>query len=346
MRIDHTSVRKILVIRLRSIGDILLTNPTLHALREGYPNASIDMLVDDIFVDVLYGNPNIDRVIPHTRQVEGPKWKSDLAFARTIRREKYDMVVDLQGGPRGASLTLFSGARYKVGHPFRFRNRIAYNVYGEHPRSDDHSWLVQFKTIVKLGFAPPEHPDYFVDVEPVVKASLREKLEKKGLLFDRPIVLLHPGARIDEKRWPAANMGRLASWLVDEKGWAVILAGGPADKTEIDLIRRTSGYALPAMTDLTVAELMALIGGVDLIICNDSGPMHIAGVFDTPTVALFGPSDPTLWSPVGHHHAILTPAPMDCMPCDQKGCDLTGDHCMTRIDIESVKSAVSRFSLS
>ncbi|MBF0169925.1 MAG: glycosyltransferase family 9 protein [Nitrospinae bacterium] len=345
MRVDSTAVRKILVIRLRSIGDILLTNPVLEALREGYPHATIDMLVDDLFVDVLYGNPNVDRVFPHTRRVEGPKWKSDLAFIRAVRRQKYDMVVDLQGGPRGAWLTFFSGARYRVGHPFRLRNRLAYNLYGEHPRPDDHSWLVQFKTIVNLGFPPPAKPRFHVDIDPAVKASVREKLERKGLLFDRPLVLLHPGARIDEKRWPAPKMGELARWLVDEKGAAVILAGGPADRGEVDAIRKASGYALPTFADLTVAELMALIGGVDLLVCNDSGPMHIAGAFDTPTVALFGPSDPALWSPVGDHHAILTPAPMDCMPCDQKGCPRSGDHCMTRIDIDAVKETVERFGL-
>jgi heptosyltransferase-3 len=342
MNVDPAAIRRILVIRYRSIGDILLANPVLAALREAYPEATLDLLLDDVFVDVAAHNPSVDRVISHPRKVEGKRWKHDLACIRTIRAEKYDMVVDLQGGPRGAWLTMLSGAKVRVGHPFRLRNRLAYNVYGTHPAPDDHSWRVQFRMIENLGVVPPNEPTFFLHIDPAATMAIHDRLSRAGITMDRPLVLIHPGARIDVKRWPAEMMGALARWLVDERKAAVILAGAAADKEEIARIRRASGYALPASTDLTLPELAALIGGVDLMICNDSGPMHMAGVLGTPTVAFFGPSDPTIWHPVGTHNVLLTCSPMACMPCDQKGCPHEGNHCMTRIPLSQAQQAVDR----
>ena len=161
-------------------------------------------------------------------------------------------------------------------------------------------------------------------------------------MFDRPIVVLHPGGRVPLKQWPSAKMGQLAKWLADDMGVAVVLAGSEKDTEEIRIIRRASGYALPWFTDLSLGELSALLTLARLLVCNDSGPMHMAGVLDVPTVAMFGPSDPLLWAPVGSRKRIVTCAPMECMPCDQKNCPRHGDHCMMRIEVNEVKSAVKR----
>jgi ADP-heptose:LPS heptosyltransferase len=140
-------------------------------------------------------------------------------------------------------------------------------------------------------------------------------------------------------------MGELARWLVDEKKVAVFLAGSPADGPEIRKIRNASGYALPFFTELKLGELVALINRSALVVCNDSGPMHIAGVLNIPTIALFGPSDPHIWAPVGERNITLACAPMECMPCDQKHCPYEGNHCMTRISVDEVKRAVGRIGV-
>ncbi len=344
MKIDSGSVDKILVIRLRSIGDIILANPTLNALREKFPRATIDFLVDDIFEDVLRGNPNIDNVISNLKNFDGMKIGRDFALIRSIRERGYDMVVDLQGGPRGALLTLLSGARIRVGHPFRLRNRLAYNVYGAHPEITDHSWKVQFLTITGLGIDVPGNPVFFLDVSDKKKEPVKKRLEKAGFSFDRPLFLLHPGARIKEKKLPPEKMGIIARFLVDEKNCAVILAGNESDSKDIERIRKASGYALPYFTDLDLGELIALVDLADCLICNDSGPMHIAGALDIPTVAMFGPSDPQLWAPIGGRKITLTPTPMECMPCDQKNCPYLNDFCMTRLSVNEVKRAINRLS--
>ena len=340
---DLDFVRKILVLRYRSIGDILLANPALAGLRHRFGQAEIGIVVDDVFEEILHGNPNVDTVITHTRNPKGAKWKEDLNTIRKVRAGRFDMVVDLQSGPRGAWTALFSGAGLRVGHAYQIRNRICYNIIGEKPAPEDHTWKVQFKTIRPLGVEWPEKPEFHLSFPEESSVSVRARLDKAGLMFDRPLALLHPGARIQEKRWPASKMGRLAKWLVDEKNFAVVLAGSAVDESEIKTIRRASGYALPYFTNLSLGELAALIKMSALIVCNDSGPMHMAGVLDTPVVALFGPSDPILWEPVGERKIILTCSPpMECMPCYQKGCPYKGDHCMTRIEVDEVKRAIGR----
>ncbi len=342
MKFDLDSIKKILVIRYRSIGDILLSNPTLAALRHRFPGASIHFLVDDIFVEILANNPNMDKIVINPRRSKGMGLKHEITRIRELRKGKYDIVVDLQTGPRGAFTTALTGAPIRAGHPFRLRNRLCYNLHAESPDPLDHSWRVQFLTIRPLGIEWPETPEFFLDIPEDKSESMKRRLEDAGLMFDRPTVTLHPGARVDTKRWPSARMGILARWLVDEMGAAVILAGSEADVQEIHSIRKASGYALPYFTDLSLGELGALLVRSSLLVCNDSGPMHMAGALGVPLVALFGPSDPSIWAPVGADKIIITPDPMECMPCDQKGCPHKGDHCMTRIDIKEVKDAVKR----
>ena len=115
---------------------------------------------------------------------------------------------------------------------------------------------------------------------------------------------------------------------------------------EIERIRKSSGYALPFLDEFSLSELTALIDLADLVICNDSGPMHIAGVLNRPTVAIFGPTDPNVWAPVGSDKVVLTPAPMECMPCDtEQECPHRSDYCVSRIELGEVQRAVNRIGV-
>jgi lipopolysaccharide heptosyltransferase II len=345
MKINFASIRKILVLRYRSIGDILLANPALKGLRDKFHNAKIHVLIDDVFEDILAGNKNVDRLILNPRKPAGARWIGDIEMVKKLRAEKYDIAVDLHSGPRSAMFALLSGAGLRAGHAFRLRNKLSYNVPVAHATADEHTWKVQFRVVAALGAKWPARPEFFLHVGDEAALSLKDKLARAGFTFDRPFVVLHPGARVMVKRWPAERMGELARWLVDEKKVAVFLAGSPADGPEIRKIRNASGYALPFFTELRLGELVALINQSALVVCNDSGPMHIAGVLNIPTVALFGPSDPQVWAPVGDRNITLACAPMECMPCDQKHCPYEGNHCMTRISVDEVKREVERIGV-
>ena len=342
MKSKLTTIEKILVIRFRSIGDIILSNPVLKGLRGSFPGSKIHYLVDDVFEDILFNNPHIDKVITHPRSAEKQSIGKQMKSIKLLRQERYDAVVDLQAGPRGALTSLLTGAPIRAGHRFKMRNTICYNKYAKTPEPDCHTWKVQFAIARAIDVPWPKKPEFFLDTKDKNKNSVKLRFKQIGLMLDRPLAVLHPGARIYEKRWPGSKLGLLARWLVDNRGFAVILAGNHNDKDEIEAIRKASGYALPYFTDISLGELVGIINSVDLLVCNDSGPMHIAGALNIPTVAMFGPSDPALWSPIGSRKSLVTPPPMECMPCDQKRCERTGNHCMTHIGIDDVKKAVDQ----
>lgn len=344
MKVDRLSVKKILVLRYRSIGDIILSFPTTKALKETFPKARIDMLIDDCFADICYAHPYIDCVLLHKRKRgKMGRWeyfKYELKFINKIRKQKYDMVVDLHCGPRSALLTRFSMARYRVGSLLRKRHKYFYNLYSEPGSNKTHSVDVMLKTISPLRPKRVGKKSLFLRYRDEDGLYVKNFLEKYDVNGKNKVVMIHPGARLDFKRLPAQKMGEVVNWMTSELGVKVIYAGKDSDLPAIAAIVAHSGKPALMATNLTLGQHAALIKACDLFIGNDSGPMHMAAALDVPIVAFFGPSEPAVWSPWGARGKIVRCTPMPCMPCDQKGCPYVGDHCMTRISVKDIKSAI------
>lgn len=345
MDIQKSLVKKILVLRYRSIGDIILSSPALEALRLTFPSSRIDMVIDDVFEDICHGHPNIDYLILHKRDTSGMSWFQKMVmgfkFFAKIRKQKYDMVIDLHGGPRSAPLAWLSGARYRVGYPLRLRSRLFYNIYivGGDPAS--HTSDVLLNAVKTVGCVMPEEKKLFLGYRPEDKEFVTGFLRKFGVSEKDRLVMMHPGARVDVKRLPAEKMGQLARWMADELGVKVVYTGNNADIAEIAGIVSYSGKRGLIATNLKLGHLSALIASCDLFIGNDSGPMHMAAALGVPVVAFFGPSDPAIWGPVADQAKVIRNAPlMECQPCDQKSCPHAGAHCMTKIKLAEAKRAI------
>jgi predicted lipopolysaccharide heptosyltransferase III len=346
MHINRRSVKKILVLRYRSIGDIILTGPALDALSLTFPEARIDMVVDDAFADLCRGNPNINYLILHKRDRGSmSKWeyfKMNVGFIWKIRKQKYDLIVDLHSGPRSAMLTMLSGAQYRLGYHFRFRNKLAYNIPAPLGGKGVHTIDVLLQTLLPLNVKMPEEKQLFLQCQETDTTFVEDFLSKYGISRENDfIVVMHPGARIEEKRLPAEKMGAIARWLIDELGVKVVYAGNNDDIEQISEIVKFSGRRGLIATNLSLGKLAALIGAASLFVGNDSGPTHMASALGIPIVAFFGPSDPAVWGPAGENVRVLRNIPMmECQPCDQKKCHLSGNHCMTKIKINDIKRAV------
>jgi predicted lipopolysaccharide heptosyltransferase III len=345
MHINRHSIKKILVLRYRSIGDIILTGPALEALARTYPEARIDMVVDDVFADLLHGNPYINYVLLHQRGRRGltkfQYFMMNLRFIRKIRKQRYDLVVDLHSGPRSSMLTMLSGARYRLGYRFRFRNKLAYNIPAAIGAPGLHTTDVLLQTLMPLDISMPEQKNLFLNFKEDDAAYIKNFLAKYGVTENDFVAVIHPGARIEEKRLPAEKMGAVARWMIDELGFKVVYAGNNADVPAITEIVRFSGRRGLIATNLSLGRLAALIGSSGLFLGNDSGPMHIASALGVPLVAFFGPSDPEVWAPLGDKSRVVRNSPrMECQPCDQKDCKVSGTHCMTKIRVNDIKRAV------
>lgn len=345
MDIQKNRIKKILVLRYRSIGDIILSSPALEALRLTFPSARIDMVIDDVFEDICHGHPNIDYLILHKRDTSGmtrfQKMMLGLKFIAKIRKQKYDLVIDLHGGPRSAPLAWLSGARYRVGYRLRLRSKLFYNIPILHGTVEAHTVDVMLNAIRAIDGVMPEEKKLYLGHRPEDKEFVTGFLRKFGVSEKDRLVMVHPGARVDIKRLPAEKMGQLARWMADDLGVKVVYAGNNADIAEIAGIVSYSGKRGLIATNLKLGHLAALIASCDLFIGNDSGPMHMAAALGVPVVSFFGPSDPAIWGPVAAQAKVIRNAPlMECQPCDQKNCPHIGAHCMTKIKLAEAKRAI------
>jgi heptosyltransferase-3 len=339
MQIDKKSIRKILVLRYRSIGDILLSFPALESLRLAFPQAQIDMVIDDKFRDICYAHPHINRLILYRRG--GNSLWDEMKFIWKIRRGQYDAVVDLHCGPRSAVLTRLSGARYRIGSWATKRSKMAYNVppvpwKGEGP---PHSVEAMLNIIEPLKLSILHRKSLFLAYSEEDKNYIRNFLADFDV--NRKPIMVHPGGRVDVKKLPVEKMGQIVRWLSEEFGARVILAGADCDLPDISAIASASRRKCLIATNLKLGRLAALIDSCGLFIGNDSGPMHMAAALGVPAVAFFGPSDPRKWGPWQAKGTTVLPPKMACMPCgDDEKCGYAPTHCMTRIEMSEIKSAI------
>lgn len=333
-------VRKILVIKLRYIGDALLVTPLLDHLKDAFPEASVSMLVNLGTQPVLYENPSLNEVLALDRT--SLRSKEHLRFLCNIRSKQFDLVIDLTDADRSAFISYISGAPMRIGYHGKslLRNHLLYNILinadeGALHKIDHHLAIAE-----AIGY-PIKNRELrlFLTTEEMTKT--RKKLEEKGLATDHPFVVFHPGARRRYKSWPAEYFSALGNKILKELNMQLVLAGGPSDLKEVEMIQK--GINLPSYNfagAFDLRELACLLKMAALCVVNDSSPMHIAAALGTPTVAFFGLTDWRNWYPRGEAHAVFS---QDC-PCRPYGhsreCDQGENHCMRKIPVDDVFAAV------
>ncbi|MBI4683849.1 MAG: putative lipopolysaccharide heptosyltransferase III [Nitrospirae bacterium] len=343
---NFKNVKKILVIKFRHIGDVLLTVPVFRALRENFPQAYIAALVNSGTQEVLTGNPLIDDVIVFNRGIKKlnliKKYLNEFSFLRTIRQKGFDMAVDLTSGDRAAIAAFISGAQYRLTYDLGENGFIGKKYLYTHFVQKDGSqhMVLQNLDVVKQFGISTENLDVKIfipeDDRRFVKNILSENYIKKT---DR-IVHIHPTSRWLFKCWEDKNMAGVISWLLNI-GIKVIVTSSP-DKKEmakakkiISLVRDcpdstarppqadkpvNQGQSLIDLSGKTTIKQLAAISEIsDVFFGVDSAPMHIAAAVGTPVIALFGPTGDA-WKPWGKNHVVLSKE-MDCKPCRPGVCD-------------------------
>lgn len=332
--VEPEGVRSILIMLFRQIGDLLLATPTIRAFKEAFPAASLSVAVFKESAPILEGNPFIDRII-----VVDPKWKAlpamerfrrERAVLKEIRSAKVDLSVNLTTGDRGLFLSLYSGARDRVGLlPTQRRARLMRMIYNHPYRTPNpHTHMVErhLESIRSLGYEPlRKRPEVFFSKEEedrVVSLLIEQGWSERRREEGRPLVQIHPVSRWIFKCWQDEDVAAVIDYLIGERGADVVLSGGPSpvERQKCDRILslvRHRPISLVGKTNLR--ELAALSHRADLFFGVDSAPMHIAAAMETPVIALFGPSVAELWRPWGEGHTTLT-KDFSCVPCSQDGC--------------------------
>jgi lipopolysaccharide heptosyltransferase II len=345
------AVREVLVLRLDRIGDVLMSLPALHDLRAALPDAHIRLAVgrwseaiarsapvDEV---CLWSAPWVGRAHEGADRVRGL-----VARARALRARRPDLALDLQGDVRASALMALTGARRRVGYANTGGAWLLTDVV---PLDETVSWVEQNRRAVAqaVGRAPGvARPD------PLTQADR----EFGGYLFDnlrladrRPVVGLHPGGGRPVKQWDVARWADVAARLQREFGATVLITGSEADRPLAEAVTRgLPARAFDLTGKLTARETMAVIARLDLFLSPDTGPMHMAAAVGTPSVSVFGPSDPVRYfsAPPGPRHVVVR-RELWCSPCNlirRPPAECTGHHgpeCLRLVTVDDVYAAAA-----
>lgn len=312
-------VPRILIIRLSAIGDVVRVLPALHCLREAYPNAQIDWVVEKKSKEILTGHPGIDQVLVVERSDD---FKSTLkaywSICKTIRSNRYDIVMDFHGILKSGLITAFSGAPDRYGFA--------------KPRSQEASYLF---TNRKVRLEPETRNRMYENLalcEPLAKGlksldvlihipddalDMGDEFMEENFHGNKKIVALHPPVDRPEKQWPIEHFAALTDLLLSDGRFDVLLTWGPG---QLDMVRQIASMTNrnPVIAPETdgLKQYMALIQHSDLYFGGDTGPMHIASALDVPVIGVFGGTKPEQHATLRQPYRILC-AEYDLSESDQ-----------------------------
>lgn len=337
--IDWAGVRRVLVVRLRSIGDTVLSTPSLIALKRFLPDAEIDILLEDWVAPLLDGSEQVDNVI-----TVGKDAMSRMRTAWDLRQRHYDVAINLHGGTTATFFATASGARHRVGYA-EYQYSFLYNHllssasdFWHKPQT--HSVEQQLALLGFVGVPLAETERTQLTVSPAAVKSLEDRFPVGVPLGERKYALLHPAAAFDTKQWATANFARTAEFLA-AKGIESIAVAAKGEKTVLDELSSSSTVPITAFDNLSLPEITALASKAAIFVGNDSGIAHIAAAVDTPTVIIFGSSNRDHWHPWTDAPNAMVFNEFDCQPCAGYTCERFGEpRCILSVPASEVFVAI------
>jgi ADP-heptose:LPS heptosyltransferase len=303
-------LRRILLIRLHHLGDVLLTTPAIRALRDTFPDATIDFVTRGAAVDLLAGNSALDSVLPYGAGVRG-----EVGILREVRQRGYDAVVDFHSTPRSARLAWASRAPVRVAVRGRGpRNRL-YTHLGPSGHGRTTYMPLRFLELLEpLGVPRATHPDLSLDatIGEEDRAWAAREWVRLGLPEEGPVVALSAVARDPRKQWGVARWAAVAD-AIAEAGIPILLTHGPGEEEQERAVAEAMRHApVRGHAPTTVRQLAALFARCALWLGNDGGPKHLAVAAGVPTVSVIRSGEATVWtdpSPGSPHRFVEGPVP-------------------------------------
>lgn len=316
---------RILVVKLSSLGDLMHALPAVHNLKVGL-SADVDWVTQAEYVELIRCCEDVADVIPFPRR---HPIRNGIGFLRRLRLRRYDLVVDLQGLMKSALVCRLARAHRILGPSFRREGAGLFYHAVAGPRNKARHAVDENLDVVRL---------LGLDVLPV---AFPLRVAPPAGLPAHPRVALLPVSRRANKNWPEERFIEVARRLRRERGASIFCLGGNVDRLVCAEIARvvTADNDGPPVTDLagrtSLVEMAGVLAGMDLVIGNDSGPIHVAAALGVPVLAVFGPTDPGRTGPYGNHHRVVG-AGVDCRPCHRRECALATTHCLERVSASQV----------
>ncbi len=337
-RLREIDASRVCLIKPSALGDVVQTLPLLTALRGRFPEAEIHWVINRELAELLECHPCLTGIIPFDRR---GSWLQAARLAAELRAREFDLVLDLQGLLRTGLMTAATSAPVRVGlETAREGARLFANctLPETGPAVPAHARYWRVAELLGVGDAPRAAEFVFSKGEHVWARKLLAGLR-------RPVLAIHPGARWVTKRWPVEKFAEIAARFAATFSGSVLVVGGPgefqlAEVVAVSAAGRGISHNLAGRT--TLKQLAALLAGADLLLSNDSGPLHLADAVGTPVVGLFSCTSPGLSGPRGAQHALLA-ADIACAASYYKTCPHSGTAhlaCLVDLTTERIWQAV------
>ncbi|WP_018152521.1 putative lipopolysaccharide heptosyltransferase III [Leeia oryzae] len=346
--VDFASVKRVLITKLRHHGDVLLASPLPRILKQQFPHLEVDVLVYDDTAPMLANHPDIAQMHMVGRKWRQSGWLQQLLnewrLLRTLKARRYDVLIHLTDGRRGATLARQLGVKVSVAPKVKKRgwDRHFTHLFAI-PRQGNSRHTVEYHldALRRLGVQPGADRQLVLEPGAIARETIHARLQHAGLV-GKPFIHIHPPSRWFFKCWPVEKMSALIDRLT-ANGWPIVMTGAPTPTERAMNAAIVSKLSRP-IHDLTgqlnLQELAALSDEATLFIGVDSAPMHIAAAMQTPVVTFFGPSGDVEWAPWQISHRILK-SQHRCRPCGWDGCGGGKlSECLTTISVEEAFKAV------
>jgi lipopolysaccharide heptosyltransferase II len=347
---------KLLLVRLRLIGDVVLTTPLVSGLRRRFPDATLTYVVEPDAAPVLAMNPHLTELIVTPRRRGIARVRDDIRLARQLRRTRFDVAIDLHGGPRSAWLTWASGAPMRIGYAIAGRAWMYTHVV---PRSPDltprHSVANQWDLLAPLGIdaCDPARDALSMPESPEAAAHVSARLTAAGIGDEHTVIVVHVSAGNPFRRWPTERFTELVVGMASgDPRRRIVLNSGPSDWAAARHVaseaRRQLGplaTRVPDIGEFDLAGFRALVARAAVYIGGDTGPTHVAATTTTPIVELLGPTLPERsapWRDPRWFSETVDVGHLPCRPCHQRHCEPGDFRCLTRISVNRVIDAAER----
>ena len=331
-----------MVVRTDRIGDLVLSTPVPEAIKSHYPESLVSMIVSPYAADVIRGNPHIDEVMIDDTGNKNKGIRGFFVFLGEIRRRKFDVAILLKPTPRLALLLFLSGVKHRIGTGFRLY-QILFNqkVYMHRKVNLKHEAEYNLEMLRPLGIIPQKIiPKVYV--APPEEDFANEIFNEFKITPEDPVVAIHPGSGNSSLNLPAKRFAEVADGLVEKINARIIFTGSDKEKNLLDSIKNKMQYESINLAGKTsIPQLAAVLQKCDVLICNSTGPMHLAAASGTSTVAIFSPvfsAGPIRWGPYGEGHQVILPPVPVCFECKPKSCPHYD--CMEKIKADQIISKV------
>lgn len=342
--------KKILIIKLRYIGDTISIIPVVENLKREVPNADVDVMVHKGTEDVLSFHPDIRKVWIYDRNLARKNIITAISYHVTLiknmRSERYDMVIDFTHGDRAAFLAFMTGAPERITYQDSSTlSHLLMNRVIESDRLKQHIVDYQLEALKYFGINTFKR-EMTIHIPESAESRMNHLLSVSGIHHDSLNVAIHPGARGGLRQWRAERFAEIARRLKDTYNADIILIGGPGEDALVDAVEKRMGFkASFRSTNLRLLEVASLLGRCRLFIGNDSAPGHMAAALGCPHLILFGPTFPHMWRPLGDRGDVIFKN-VSCCGCPQERCDCPEKNCMDLIEVDEVWEKVEKLFVS